>query len=107
MKRLLFICGRGRLRSPTAAEVFAEYTNLETDFAGVNRDADVPVDPDQIVWADQIVVMETAQKNRLTRLFPDLIGGKKVSVLGIPDDYRFGEAALVRRLKTLVPPPIQ
>jgi predicted protein tyrosine phosphatase len=43
MSRILFICARNRLRSPTAEHVFATYPNVETDSAGVNHDAEVPV----------------------------------------------------------------
>ena len=41
MNCVLFLCGRNRLRSPTAEMVFTGYTGIEVDSAGLNHDADV------------------------------------------------------------------
>ncbi len=37
---------------------------METASAGLAPDADVPVDPEMIEWADLIFVMEAARKPR-------------------------------------------
>lgn len=46
MKKLLFICSQNKLRSPTAEAVFSEYEGLETDSAGLDRYAEVPLSTD-------------------------------------------------------------
>ena len=43
--RLLFVCGRNRLRSPTAERVFAAVPGVEAESAGVAPDADGPSPP--------------------------------------------------------------
>lgn len=47
MLRVLFICSRNRLRSPTAESVFAA-PGLETDSAGLAQDADVVLSAEQV-----------------------------------------------------------
>ena len=52
MKSALFICSANKLRSPTAETVFSSWTNIEVESAGLNHDADVPLSPEQLEWAD-------------------------------------------------------
>lgn len=47
-RRVLFLCSRHRLRSPTAAAVFAAWPGLEVDSAGLADDAETPLDPAQL-----------------------------------------------------------
>ena len=39
LRRVLFLCSRNRLRSPTAEQVFGTWPNLEVDSAGLADDA--------------------------------------------------------------------
>lgn len=39
-RRVLFLCSRNRLRSPTAEQVFGTWPELEVDSAGLADDAD-------------------------------------------------------------------
>jgi len=48
MKKLLFICGKNRQRSPTAERIFSENSKFETASAGFNSDAEQPVTPELI-----------------------------------------------------------
>jgi predicted protein tyrosine phosphatase len=54
---LLFLCARNRLRSPTAERVFHSRPGVETASAGLAPDAEEPVTPDHLDWADLIFVM--------------------------------------------------
>jgi protein-tyrosine-phosphatase len=56
--KLLFVCSRNRLRSPTAEAVFSSYPGIEFMSAGTNKDAETPVSAELIEWADGILVME-------------------------------------------------
>tara|TARA_R110000850_G_scaffold10259_5_gene36829 strand:- start:4098 stop:4421 length:324 start_codon:yes stop_codon:yes gene_type:complete len=104
MKRLLFICSQNKLRSPTAEAVFADYPGVEVDSAGLNNDAVVPLSDEQLEWADVIILMETAHRNRLNRKFNHVLAGKRIAVLGIPDDYEYMDPKLIERLKTCCSP---
>ena len=99
MRRILFVCARNRLRSPTAEAVFAEYPDVEVDSAGLNPDAEVQLSPEQIEWADLILVMEMSHRTKLNRKFRKYLGGKRVVVLGIPDEFEYMEPRLVEILK--------
>jgi predicted protein tyrosine phosphatase len=99
MARILFICAKNRLRSPTAEHVFASYPGVETDSAGVNHDAEVPVSAEQLRWADVIVVMESRHQAKLRRGFGEALKGKRVVCLNIPDDFGYMAPDLVALLQ--------
>ena len=97
--RVLFVCSRNRLRSPTAEAVFAGRNGLEVLSAGTNRDADVPLTAELVAWADLICAMEPVHRAKLTSRFGASLSGTRVTVLGIPDRFRFMEPALVALLE--------
>ncbi|MBX3740819.1 MAG: low molecular weight protein tyrosine phosphatase family protein [Akkermansiaceae bacterium] len=98
-RKLLFICSQNKLRSPTAETIFSDTPGIEVDSAGLNHDAIVPLSPEQLRWADLILVMESTHRNRLARHHSASLKGKRVVVLGIPDDYDYMDEELVRILK--------
>lgn len=98
-RRILFICSQNKLRSPTAEQVFAELEGVETASAGLNHDADVPVSPELLSWADTICVMEREQRNRLAQRFGPHLAGRRVVCLDIPDRYTYMEPALIAMLR--------
>lgn len=95
MGNILFICGKARKRSPTAAAVAAEHLGQPTDFAGLSADADERVSPEHLAWADTIVVMEKAQLSRLKRQMSSHLKGKRMVCLDIPDTFEFMQPELV------------
>lgn len=97
------MCSRNRLRSPTAEQVFASWPGIETASAGVNRDADNPVTPELLRWADLILVMERTHRSKLSAKFRAQMAGKRIACLEIPDDFDYMEPALVELLKARVP----
>ena len=101
--RILFVCSENRLRSPTAAAVFSEFEGVDAISAGTNKDCECPVSGDLIQWADAVLVMETSHRNKVSRRFRDLLRGKKLAVLEIPDVYEFMDPMLIALLKARVP----
>ncbi len=104
MTNILFICGKNKWRSPTAEEIFASYPGVETASAGLSHDAEVPLSVELVEWADMIFVMEKVHKTKLSAQFRPQVSGRRVVVLGIPDNYRFMEPALVSLLEKKVRP---
>jgi predicted protein tyrosine phosphatase len=98
----LFICSQNKLRSPTAETVFAKWPGVETDSAGLNNDAETPLTPEQIDWADIIFVMEKAHRSKLSAKFRKHLNGKRVVCLDIPDDYDYMQEELVKQLEAKV-----
>ena len=107
MKKLLFVCSENRLRSPTAEAVFSGYDRVEAIGAGTNSDAATPVSGDLIEWADVILVMEKSHKNNITNKYKELLKGKRLVVLDIPDNYDYMDEELIKILKSRVPRLVQ
>ena len=101
--RVLFVCGKNRLRSPTAEQVFATWPGVETASAGVSRDADVPVTPELLQWADVLFVMERRHRTKLSEKFRPHLSQTHIVCLDIPDRFDFMQPELVRLLETRVP----
>ena len=102
MKNLLFVCSENRLRSPTAEAVFSQHERVEAIGAGTNSDAVTPVSGDLIEWADVILVMEKSHKNKITKKYRDILKGKRLIVLDIPDNYDYMDEDLIKMLKSKV-----
>jgi predicted protein tyrosine phosphatase len=102
MKNVLFICSQNRLRSPTAEQVFSSYPGIECESAGLNHDADNPVTPELVEWAELIFVMEKAHRSKLSAKFGRYLKNARVVCLDIPDKFDFMDPALVRLLKEKV-----
>ena len=96
---VLFGCGKNRLRSPTAEQVFADWPGVETASAGTGHDADCPVSAELIAWADTVLVMESAHRAKIAAKFQPQLRGKRVAVLGVPDQYEYMAPELVRLLQ--------
>ncbi|MCE9567873.1 MAG: phosphotyrosine protein phosphatase [Planctomycetes bacterium] len=101
--RLLFVCARNRLRSPTAEHIFAAAPGFETDSAAIAPDAENRITPELIAWSDVILVMEPSHKAKLTKSFSKLLCGKRLVCLDIPDEYGFMDPELVPLLWERVP----
>lgn len=104
IRRVLFICGQNRLRSPTAEQVFADWPGIEVSSAGLNHDAENPLTPELVAWADLIFVMEKAQHHKLRRKYQPQLKHAKVICLNIPDTFTFMHPSLVALLQTRVSP---
>lgn len=100
LQKALFVCGKARMRSPTAADLANSRGLAHADYAGLSNDADERLSVEHIEWADVILVMERRQKKRLTEVFGPHIGARKVRVLNIPDKYDYMDHALVEILTT-------
>ncbi|AKS09818.1 low molecular weight protein tyrosine phosphatase family protein [Pseudomonas trivialis] len=102
MFNVLFICGKNRLRSPTAEQVFADWPGVRTSSAGVANDADVPVDVEMLEWAHLVLVMEPAHRKKLKARFRNEVKDKRIICLEIPDVFEYMQPELVELLKIKV-----
>ena len=79
MHRVLFICSRNRLRSPSAERLFADWPGVETDSAGLAADAETPLEREQLEWATLVVVMERRHRQALLRRHAAAMKGKRLA----------------------------
>ena len=103
MRKVLFICSQNRLRSPTAEQVFADWPGVETASAGLNNDAENPLTPELLTWADLVFVMERAHRNKLSSRFRAHLGRQRIVCLDIPDEYDYMDPELIALLRAKVP----
>jgi predicted protein tyrosine phosphatase len=103
MPKILFLCSKNKLRSPTAEAVFCDVEGWEVTSAGISKDAEVPVSLEDIEWADYIFVMENVHKKKLANKFGHALNNQVVISLGIPDDYDYMDEELISILKAKVP----
>lgn len=102
MKNVLFVCSQNRIRSTTAEQMFAAHPAINVSSAGTNRDAENPLTPELVRWADIIFVMEKVHRTKLQNGFRSDLRNARVICLDIPDDYAFMDEGLVRLLKAKV-----
>lgn len=102
--RALFVCGRNRLRSPTAEGLFGAWPGVETDSAGLNPDADTPLSAEHIEWADIVFVMDRAQRAKVSARFRRELNGKRLICLDIADKYAFMQPELLALLEAKAGP---
>lgn len=92
------------MRSPTAKQVFASWEGVDTDSAGLHPSAAVVLSPEQIKWADVIIVMEPRHRTQLSKNYRKHLKGKRVICIDVPDKYRFMDPALVSLLEAKAGP---
>ena len=102
--KILFVCSMNQWRSPTAEKIYSDRDFVVARSCGINRNARKRVTKGDVKWADIILVMEQKHKQRLLAEYQCETRFKEVSVLDIPDDYRFMEPELVDELTVAVEP---
>jgi predicted protein tyrosine phosphatase len=107
MKHVLFICSQNKLRSPTAEQIFSDYPGVETASAGISNDAEIPLTPELIEWADLIFVMEKIHREKLSAKFKPYLGKAHIICLNIPDKYNYMDPTLVKILRKKITPFLQ
>lgn len=100
---LLFICSENRLRSPTAERVFSAYPGIQAIGAGTGSKAKTPVSWGLIEWADIVLVMEKSHRDEVAKTYKELLKGKQLVCLDIPDHYELMQPELITLLKERVP----
>ena len=103
MPKVLFLCSKNKLRSPTAETVFSDMEGWEVYSAGISNDAEVRVSLEDIQWADYIFVMEKSHKKKLSNKFGGAINKQTVISLDIPDNYEYMDVELIKILNNKVP----
>jgi predicted protein tyrosine phosphatase len=90
-KKVLFVCSAGILRSATGARIYAKKYN--TRCAGSEVYALIPLLPDLVIWADEIVFVNKENFESAKEHID--FEGKDVKVLDIPDQYRHMDPRLI------------
>lgn len=95
-KKILFVCSAGILRSATGARIYANKYN--TRACGSADYALIPISPNLIAWADQIVFVNKENFLQVNHKFPG-VSEKPFKVLNIPDCYEHMQPELINDFK--------
>jgi len=99
-KRVLTVCSAGILRSATAAHVLCQRPfNFNTRNVGTAPYALIPLTDDLIMWADEVVCMESEHKIHVMNKMMDMDLYKPIVVLDIEDIYEYRDPKLVKLIK--------
>lgn len=99
---LLFLCSKNKRRSITAEKIFDGVDGHSARSAGTESDSRVKATPGLLGWADMIFCMEKKHVRRIREKYPDIVSGKKVVCLNIPDDYEYMDEELQELLQSAV-----
>jgi len=98
--KVLFLCSANKLRSRTAEDFMPlhfpdhEYQSAGTNIRICQKEGTTPVTQELIDWADLVVCMETKHLHQIAKGRP-----KRVKVLHIKDQWKYGESGLIELLK--------
>ncbi|MGB0951737.1 MAG: low molecular weight protein tyrosine phosphatase family protein [Planctomycetota bacterium] len=96
---LLFVCSRNQWRSPTGEQIYARDSRVAVRSCGVSMKARRRLREEDLDWADVVLVMEHAHRQRILQRFPDAGRDVAIEVLDIPDDYGFMDPELQEMLR--------
>ena len=105
--RILFVCSANLQRSPTAEQVFGNFSDeWQTKSAGIMPSSGRNALTQKLLdWADLILVMEPEHAEYIAQNFNS--NGDKIKVLNIPDIYRRNDPELIQELKKKALPIIE
>ncbi len=101
-QKLLFVCSRNKLRSPTAERIYRNSPRFEVRSRGTASSARRGVTLDDVLWADHIFVMEHKHASVLRQDYRDEVAQAELHVLDIPDVYEFMDPELIDLLEGAV-----
>jgi predicted protein tyrosine phosphatase len=104
--RVLFVCSMNQWRSPTAEALYRHDARLDVRSAGVRLGARRTLTREDLEWADWVFVMEREHLRRIRESFPGL-PLPRVSILEIPDQFRFMDPELQQLLRESIDPEME
>ncbi|MFZ4683830.1 MAG: protein-tyrosine-phosphatase [Terrimicrobiaceae bacterium] len=105
--KVLFVCGKNKRRSPTAAKVFENDRRMHVRSAGLGETSRCKVNASDLLWADLVLVMQRKYARRIQVTFNHLDSLPPMESLDIGDDYKFMDPELIAVLRTSVDTAIE
>ena len=96
---ILFVCTINRMRSLTAHQIFEGDERFDVQSAGTAFDAQNRISKENLEWADYILVMERAHRNKIRAEFSDIYASKRILCMYIEDEYNYMDPFLIELLK--------
>jgi predicted protein tyrosine phosphatase len=99
---ILFVCSRNKWRSPTAENIYKNYSGINVKSAGTEPSARIKLNSKIIEWSDYIFVMEKKHKQRMCEKFPNETKDKRIIILDILDEFNYMDPDLIVEIKSNV-----
>jgi len=105
--RILFVCSANLQRSPTAEQVFGNFSDeWQTKSAGIMPSSGRNALTQKLIdWADLILVMQSEQAEHIQKNYNS--NSDKIRILDIPDVYVRNDQVLIQELKNKALPIIE
>ncbi|MBC8001251.1 MAG: protein tyrosine phosphatase [Opitutaceae bacterium] len=100
--KLLFVCSQNIWRSRTAEQIFSGTPGWLVKSAGTEDGARIKITAGLVGWADVVFVMEKKHLDRIRAAFGELLTGRKLVCLQIPDDFPYMHLELIQLLRDRV-----
>lgn len=100
---VLFVCGRNRLRSPTAAKVYERDPRISARSAGLSPGSPHTISARDVDWADLILVMDAEYAAWIQGHFRNL-RLPPIRSLDVPDEYGYMDPELVELIRAASEP---
>jgi predicted protein tyrosine phosphatase len=97
--KILFVCGKNKWRSPTAAMIYRTDPRVSVRSAGVSDTARRKISERDLDWADLVLVMERRYMRRIHAQFRLRNAFPPMECLDIPDDYEFMDEELITLIR--------
>ena len=97
---ILFVCSQNKRRSLTAEKILDGVDGHIVRSAGTENNSRVKVTPGLLGWADLIFCFEKKHRRRIEEKYQDIISGKKIVTMNIPDDYEYMDEELQEIVKS-------
>lgn len=96
-KKVVFVCSAGILRSATAARIYAHKYNTRS--AGSEDYALIPLTEHLMLWADEVVFVNSYNHQRIVDLIDFKEFSCNVRILDIPDQHEHMAPELIQAFK--------
>lgn len=93
VKKVLCVCSAGLLRSPTLANILHKEYGYNTRACGVADYALIPLSEALLLWADEVVFVDSSVVTYLDREELELVDDKSI-ILKVPDIYPWNNESL-------------
>lgn len=98
--KILFVCTMNKSRSLTADHIYQDDPRFEVRSAGTSYTAtNSVISPENLKWADYIIVMEGFHRGWIRDAFPEIYETKNISGLYIRDIYGYMQPELIELIK--------
>jgi predicted protein tyrosine phosphatase len=100
---ILFVCTMNRARSRAAEQLYRRTPGISVRSAGISERATHQVDEADLLWADRVIVFETAHEQWIREKFSGDL--PEITDLGIPDDFtNADDPELITELRAAIEP---